>query len=911
MSMQKAFRFAPGALLALVAATAGAQTPLSSIKLDNFGYRPNDSKVAVFTANPGATVQVRDAATSAVLYTVPAGSIVAKGVDGTGSFDTVWWVDFSPFATVGQYRLFSTTLGGGSNEFVVRGDAHGPVFRAALKSYYRQRCNTPKLAVHAGAWPDPAACHMGDVATTHEVGHADHGLLDLTGGWHDAGDYNKYVWGDTAGAVLFLLRAYERTPGAFGDDTGIPESGNGIPDVLDEVKWELDWVLKMQLPDGSVLSRMHVPNFESDSPPSADTTPRFYHDPNPESDAVLVGLCALGSRIFEQEGDGHHGYAARLRAAALLTWPRVLAEPDSEFKVWAAAELFRMDPTITAARAYVDGYHPADWAGVFFNVMSFDTLAALAYVETPGATPAVVTNMRTSISDQVTYILSVDDFYRNGMPDWSYYWGSNSIRGGYGVFLLEAARLGATGIPGVARAHALDIFHFFHGQNPMRMVYLSNMSALGGEHSVWQFYHAWFGDSTSAYSRANHIGKPAGVSEPGYPYFAGVDNNGVSDNNSSTLGPAPGILVGGPNKNYGGDANPPLGAVGFNRFYRDWAEQRFGNPNTWEITENSIKYAGPYVSLAATFAAQAFPMAMVVDSVSGPGSDANGVLERGETVTIAPWWRNNRFVVSTIMGTVSSFTGPAPGVYTIVDGSASHGTAPPDLSTNCLTGGDCYRLGVGGTRPAAHWDASMREVLGSGETKDWTLHIGDSFADVARSSGFYRFIETMIHQRVTGGCTATEYCPQSGTTREQMAVFVLVAKEGDGYVPPACTTPVFNDVPASSPFCRWVEELARRNVVSGCGGGAFCPTAAVTREQLSVFVLATREGSGWAPPACATQPFLDVPVASPFCRWIQELVNRGVVSGCGGGNYCPADGVTREQMSVFISLTFGLTLYGP
>ena len=158
--------------------------------------------MAIFTASPGAIVQVRDAATLAVVFTVPTsgGSIVLKGPDGPGSFDNVWWVDFSPFATVGSYHLFSPTLGGKSYDFVVRGDAHLQVFRAALKSYYRQRCNTPKLAVHAGAWPDPAACHMGDRTTTPEVGHTNHGVLDLTGGWHDAGDYNKYVWGDSPGA---------------------------------------------------------------------------------------------------------------------------------------------------------------------------------------------------------------------------------------------------------------------------------------------------------------------------------------------------------------------------------------------------------------------------------------------------------------------------------------------------------------------------------------------------------------------------------------------------------------------------------------------------------------------------------------------------------------------------------------
>ena len=65
------------------------------------------------------------------------------------------------------------------------------------------------------------------------------------------------------------------------------------------------------------------------------------------------------------------------------------------------------------------------------------------------------------------------------------------------------------------------------------------------------------------------------------------------------------------------------------------------------------------------------------------------------------------------------------------------------------------------------------------------------------------------------------------------------------------------------------------------------------------------------PPACTTPLFADVPASSPFCRWIEELARRGAVSGCGGGNYCPASPLTREQMSVVVSLTFGLTLYGP
>jgi hypothetical protein len=77
-----------------------------------------------------------------------------------------------------------------------------------------------------------------------------------------------------------------------------------------------------------------------------------------------------------------------------------------------------------------------------------------------------------------------------------------------------------------------------------------------------------------------------------------------------------------------------------------------------------------------------------------------------------------------------------------------------------------------------------------------------------------------------------------------------------------------------------------------------------------VFVLRTI-APAFTPPACTAPLFADVPASSPFCRWIEELARRGVVSGCGGGNFCPTAPVTRDQMAVFISAGFGLDLYGP
>ncbi len=588
--------------LCLGASEDASAAVTTAIKLDHFGYRPADAKVAIFTTNPGPTVQVRSS-DGTVIFTVPTngGSVTSRGLD-SASGDQVWWVDFSPFTSGGTYHLYSPLLAAESYTFDVRDDVYNDVVRAAVKSFYYQRCGVAKPAAFAGPWADALACHGADAITGPAAGHVNHGPKDLRGGWHDAGDYNKYMWGATGLAVLFLLKAYEDNPGFFLDgDLNIPESGNGVPDLLDEVKWELNWVLKMQLPDGSVLGRMQAAGFTTASPPSADVTVRYYQDPTLESGAMLAGVSAVASRAFQ--GAGQAAYAATLKAAAQASWNWLLTQGDSPEKAWAAAEVFRMDPTVSSAGSYVAGFQPSSWSGVFFNVVAFDTQAALAYIQTPGASAAVVNNMRASVSSQVDYIFDSDDQYRNGMPGWSYYWGSNAIRAGYGVFLMTAARLGLTGAHTAAqcRAHALEFLRFFHGQNAMSMVYLTNMSGLGGEHSSWQFYHSWFGLSDSAYSRAQHIGKPPGMAEPFYPYFAGVDNHGINDNKTSTLGPAPGFLVGGPNASYGGDASPPLGAVYANRFYRDWNDQTVWTARTWEITENSIGYQGPYVALGAYF----------------------------------------------------------------------------------------------------------------------------------------------------------------------------------------------------------------------------------------------------------------------------------------------------------------------
>jgi hypothetical protein len=299
----------------------------------------------------------------------------------------------------------------------------------------------------------------------------------------------------------------------------------------------------------------------------------------------------------------------------------------------------------------------------------------------------------------------------------------------------------------------------------------------------------------------------------------------------------------------------------------------------------------------------------LVPSGLAVSAGVNAVLEPGEDFTLQTGWRNLSGESQTFQGRSSSVTVP-PNLTMSISADADYGTVPNGHGRVCQ--GPCFAGRLSGQRSAGHADASILETISPddlGQAQRWTLHIGDSFLDVPRTSPYYRAVETLLHHGITGGCGASAFCPSAPTTREQAAAHLLLAKEGAAYLPPACATPRFSDVPASSPLCRWVEELARRSVTGGCAPNRYCPAAAVSRAEMAVFVLRTLDPLV-NPPACTTPIFNDVPASSPFCPWIEELVRRAVVSGCAPGRYCPADPVAREHMAVFLTGTFRLPLYG-
>ncbi len=178
------------------------------------------------------------------------------------------------------------------------------------------------------------------------------------------------------------------------------------------------------------------------------------------------------------------------------------------------------------------------------------------------------------------------------------------------------------------------------------------------------------------------------------------------------------------------------------------------------------------------------------------------------------------------------------------------------------------------------------------------------FLDVSAGNPFYGYVTTLVSNAITAGVGGGLYGVNDNTLRQQMAVFILKARHGLCYTPPPCTG-AFPDVPCASNFAPWIEAMAAEGITGGCGGGNYCPQSPVRRDQMAVFLLKAEHGSSYVPPTC-TGAFGDVPCPSSFANWIEQLATENVTGGCGGGNYCPGNNNTRDQMAVFLAKTFGL-----
>lgn len=184
------------------------------------------------------------------------------------------------------------------------------------------------------------------------------------------------------------------------------------------------------------------------------------------------------------------------------------------------------------------------------------------------------------------------------------------------------------------------------------------------------------------------------------------------------------------------------------------------------------------------------------------------------------------------------------------------------------------------------------------------------FADVPNTYWAWQYIERLYEAGITGGCDSDplRYCPESTVTRAQMAVFLLRGIHASSYGPPSVGGETgFADVPTNYWAAAWIKQLAVEGITGGCRSGDYCPESFVTRAQMAVFLLRGKYGSTYSPPiAGAGSGFEDVPANYWAAAWIKQLAAEGITGGCGDGNYCPEDSVTRAQMAVFLVRTFHL-----
>lgn len=261
--------------------------PVSSVKVNQIGYFPEAEKTAVFSYNSGDTFDIIDVATNEVVYT---GKIVGM-VENEDANEKNFIGNFSDFKTPGRYKIVSQILAE-SYEFVIEENIYQFLLNDALFALSSQRCGHV-LSEEVFGLLSHEACHTGDSITVSGKQH-----LDVTGGWHDAGDYGRYV---TPGvkAVSDLLMSVLLYGDVLTDQMGIMESGNGISDVLDEARIELEWLMKMQRETGSFYNSVISKNFAPLVSPEQDTQQLYIMKQENSATAAASAALALASYVYK------------------------------------------------------------------------------------------------------------------------------------------------------------------------------------------------------------------------------------------------------------------------------------------------------------------------------------------------------------------------------------------------------------------------------------------------------------------------------------------------------------------------------------------------------------------------------------------------------------------------------------
>ncbi|HEV7503197.1 MAG TPA: glycoside hydrolase family 9 protein, partial [Vicinamibacteria bacterium] len=451
------------------AAAASARAARSdAVKVDQVGYPSSRPKLAVITdARASGTFSVRRVRDGSEAMSGALGPARADADTG----DTVRIADLSAVTDTGSYYVDVAGVGT-SDEFDVSPDVYSSAFVLAARAFYGQRCGT---AVDLGpSFPGyrHAACHVAGAPNPDALMHVSSGAtgtIEASGGWHDAGDYGKYVVnsGISTGELLW---AYEMFPDRVGPvSLSIPESGNATPDLLDEARWNLTWMLKMQDADGGVWHKLTSENFGGFVMPEVDDGgPRYVigtgAGPYKSSCATadFAAVMAIAARVFRTFDPA---FAAAAQSAAERAWSWLSRYPNVTFKnccgvvtgeygdgdcsderLWAAAELFR-----TTGGAEYNAYFVSAYAGsgaLVADVPSWQnvrTMALMTYAlsRTPGTDESVRARVRGALVDSAHAVVAraAANPYRVSLRDTDYVWGSNGVAANYGVVLIVANAL--------------------------------------------------------------------------------------------------------------------------------------------------------------------------------------------------------------------------------------------------------------------------------------------------------------------------------------------------------------------------------------------------------------------------------------------------------------------------------------
>jgi endoglucanase len=422
---------------------------IAVIRDPQVGYDAEESFV------PGATYQLVNATNGEMVFS---GAVTAwnAGATHSTSGDKTWWFNFSSVASPGLYAIVDVENNLRSPSFRIDTNVYRPVLKHAVRTFFYQRAGFAKQLPYAETgWTDSAS-HIGTGQDKNARLYNDASNAaterDLSGGWYDAGDYNKYTnW--HADYLIVLLHAYLENPTVWTDDFNIPESGNGVPDLIDEIKWGFDWLIKMQEDNGSVLSVMGLAHA---SPPSSATGSSLYGPASTSATLTSAAAYAFGAKVFASLGGAEFcDYANQLnnRANAAWTWananPNIIFRNNEGQSIGLAAGQQEVDDAGRAAKKHAAAIYLfaatgdtryRDFVDTQYNADPIDWVSPwnepqltnfLYYASLPNATTSIANNIKTSYASAMntnenwSAIRDDTDAYRAFLGDGNFTWGSN------------------------------------------------------------------------------------------------------------------------------------------------------------------------------------------------------------------------------------------------------------------------------------------------------------------------------------------------------------------------------------------------------------------------------------------------------------------------------------------------------